>query len=140
MRDRDMPSSLLWLAALLALATAIGFLAIVGLYLETQSRTRVRAQAISGGDEARGRAAIKGYACGACHVIPGIAGALGKVGPDLTHVGQRASLAGALSNDPETMVHWLMHPQSMRPATGMPEQNVAEKDARDMAAYLYEQR
>jgi cytochrome c1 len=66
-----------------------------------------------------------------------VSGANGKVGPDLTHVGARAEIAGTLANDPELMVRWLMHPQALKPGSGMPEQGVTERDARDMAAYLY---
>jgi cytochrome c2 len=35
------------------------------------------------------------------------------------------------------MVRWLMHPQALIPGTGMPELGMTERDARDIAAYLY---
>ncbi|WP_428970428.1 c-type cytochrome [Sphingomonas sp. Xoc002] len=35
------------------------------------------------------------------------------------------------------MTRWLMHPQRMRPGTGMPEQGPSEAEARAIAAYLY---
>jgi cytochrome c len=139
MRDRPIPASLLWLAALLILAVATAGIAGGAIYLETRNAARLRADAVTRGDWRAGRTAIAERACGACHVIPGITGANGMVGPDLTRVGQRAELAGRLPNDPETMVRWLMHPQALEPGSGMPEQGVTETEARNIAAYLYAQ-
>jgi cytochrome c2 len=68
-----------------------------------------------------------------------LAGANGKVGPDLTDVAERTEIAGKLANDPDAMVRWLMHPQAIAPQGGMPDQGVREQEARDMAAYLYAQ-
>jgi len=133
------PSSLIWLAGLVLLA--IGTTLIAGFLLHTENLARLRVQAneSSRGDWRRGEALIYRYACGSCHVIPGIHGAVGRNGPELTGVGQRPVLAGSLSNDPETMVRWLMHPQAFRPGSGMPEQGLDERHARDIAAYLYAQ-
>lgn len=66
---------------------------------------------IISGNEDRGRAAIGRYGCGSCHIIPGTDGALGKVGPDLAHVGQHAALAGSLGNETAAMTVWLLHPK-----------------------------
>lgn len=99
----------------------------------------MQADMVSGGDWLRGKSAIERYACGSCHIIPGINGAAGKVGPDLTHIAQRTALAGSLANHPGDMERWLMHPQKIRPGGGMPEQGVDLQDARDIAAYLYAQ-
>lgn len=139
MVERRIPSSILWLGALVVMALATAVAAGAILYVQTRTATRTRAEAITGGNIDRGRAEIERYACGGCHVIPGIAGANGGAGPDLTHVGERSELAGLLRNDPDAMVRWLIHPQSISPHGGMPEQGVAEADARDMAAYLYAQ-
>jgi cytochrome c len=96
------------------------------------------ARSMSGGGEpARGWAFIRSYGCGSCHEIPGVPGAAAKVGPPLEGLLQRASLAGDLPNTPENLVRWIEHPQSHRPGTLMPEMNVTESDARDVAAYLY---
>ncbi|GFZ90352.1 MULTISPECIES: c-type cytochrome [Sphingobium] len=137
MASRPVPSSLVWLAAILLLAVCVTLVAGGAIYLETRAADETRADAMTGGHSERGRAALYRHGCGACHVIPGIDGANGMVGPDLTHVGQRASLAGSLPNDPETMVRWLMHPQALRPGSGMREQGPSERQARDIAAYLY---
>jgi cytochrome c1 len=140
MRDRSAPSSLLWLAALVALAIAVSAIALGSIYVEANQTARTQAEAITGGDARRGRSAISRYGCGSCHVIPGIHGATGAVGPDLTHVGQRAVIAGKLVNNPAMMVRWIRHPQQLSPGSGMPDQGVTDGEARDLAAYLYAQR
>jgi cytochrome c2 len=76
------------------------------------------------------------YGCPTCHVIPGVPGAVGKVGPSLDGLGQRSYLAGRLANNPEQLQRWLMHPQSIEPGTAMPEMGVSRQDARQMAEYL----
>ena len=92
---------------------------------------------VPGGDVDRGRQLIPQYGCGACHAIPGIDGAKGQVGPPLNGIADRAYLAGVLSNTPENMVTWIMHPQQIAPGSAMLELGVSERDARDIAAYLY---
>ena len=137
MLDRRIPPSLVWLAALLILSIAVAAIAGGTIYFQTRQAARTQADAMTGGNAKVGRATIARYGCAGCHVIPGIAGANGKVGPDLTGVGRRSELAGKLSNNPAAMVRWLMHPQTISPGSGMPEQGVGEADARDMAAFLY---
>lgn len=133
-------SAMLFLAALTLLSIVAALVGGITLYVETRSKAETQAEAMTRGHVADGRAAISLYGCGSCHLIPGIHGANGKVGPDLTGVALRASIAGSLSNDPETMIHWLQHPQRLRPGSGMPEQGVSAAAARNMAAYLYSKR
>ena len=92
---------------------------------------------VPGGDASRGRRAIAAYGCGACHVVPGVTGARGLVGPPLTSYAHRAYVAGNLPNTPANLVRWIQVPQSIEPGSAMPNLDVAEADARDMAAYLY---
>ena len=75
--------------------------------------------------------------CGACHEIPGIEGAVGKVGPSLQGIGARTYLAGKLPNEPANMIKWIRQPQEVSPGTAMPELGVTEQDGKDIAAYLY---
>jgi cytochrome c2 len=132
-----MPSSLRWLALLFA-ASVFAAVASGGvMYAETRSRTRTMAEQISGGSVTAGKTAVAAYGCGSCHVIPGISGATGAVGPPLAGVATRAQIAGHLPNDPRSMQRWLMHPQGVAPGNGMPDMGVPATDARDMAAYLY---
>jgi cytochrome c len=88
------------------------------------------------GDSARGRQAIEKYGCGACHVIPGLRGARGKVGPALAGLADRPYLAGSLNNEPANLVEWIRWPRRIDPRTVMPNLGVTESDARDIAAFL----
>jgi cytochrome c1 len=92
---------------------------------------------VPGGDASRGRQAISAYGCGACHVVPGVVGARGLVGPPLNSFAHRAFVAGSLPNTPTNLVRFIQLPQSIRPGSAMPNLDVAEPDARDIAAYLY---
>ncbi|WP_375754880.1 c-type cytochrome [Corallococcus exercitus] len=92
---------------------------------------------LTGGDVERGKAALQHYGCGGCHVIPGVPGATGQVGPSLEGIALRTYLAGRLPNAPENMVRWVQHPQAVEPGNAMPELGVKDGDARDIAAYLY---
>jgi cytochrome c2 len=90
-----------------------------------------------GGDAARGRELIRNYGCGACHAIPGVRGADAAVGPNLSGIASRAYVAGVTPNTPENLIRWLMNPPAIDSQTAMPNLGVSERDARDMAAYLY---
>ncbi len=89
------------------------------------------------GDPQQGRAALQEYGCGACHSIPGIQGANARVGPRLHGIVEQSFIAGKLSNTPENLVRWIRDPQAVTPGTAMPDLNVSEATAQDMAAYLY---
>jgi cytochrome c2 len=88
------------------------------------------------GDWRRGRELMTRYGCGACHVIPGV-GIQGQVGPPLNRMAARAYIAGRLPNTPQDMIQWIRFPRSVDPGTAMPDLGVNDRDARDMAAYLY---
>jgi cytochrome c len=93
---------------------------------------------VHAGDAQRGEAKLAQFECGACHVIPGIPGAVGRVGPTLAGYAQRSYLAGKFANEPETLVRFILDPPAMAPLTAMPAVPMSDQDARDMAAYLYE--
>jgi mono/diheme cytochrome c family protein len=88
------------------------------------------------GDATRGRLALHQYACTACHVVPGVTGADVHVGPPLAGMASRQLIAGSLPNTPQHMVQWIRDPLGVDPKTAMPDLQVTERDARDMAAYL----
>lgn len=90
-----------------------------------------------GANPRQGRQAMVEYGCGACHVIPGVPGATGVVGPPLTAYRDRVFVAGRLPNRPETLTRWIVDPPSLAPRTAMPRLGVPEPTARDMAAFLY---
>lgn len=89
------------------------------------------------GDPDRGHDLIIRTGCGACHDIPGVVGANGLVGPPLAKIGLRTTLAGLLPNTPPNMIHWLEAPQTVVPGNAMPNMELNDHDARDIAAYLY---
>jgi cytochrome c2 len=92
---------------------------------------------VVGGDPDRGKVAIRNFGCGACHMIPGVADAQGTVGPPLLYFGRRVFIAGEVPNTSAFLVQWIEAPQSIEPATAMPNLGVTESQARDIAAYLY---
>jgi mono/diheme cytochrome c family protein len=87
-------------------------------------------------DAERGRAATTQYACNACHRIPGVTGADVAVGPPLAGFAARRLVAGVVNNTTEHLVQWIRDPQSIDPETTMPNLQVSDPDARDIAAYL----
>jgi len=92
---------------------------------------------VLGGDPARAPRLMREHGCGTCHVIPGVAGAHGSVGPSLENFADRAYVAGIVSNRPGELIDWLMRPAALAPDTAMPDLGLTEPEARDLAAYLY---
>ncbi len=85
----------------------------------------------------RGRHWIAQFSCGACHTIPGIDGAAGKVGPPLEDFAERHYVGGEIVNTPNNLVAWLLNPRAIEPATVMPAVGLTQAQALDVAAYLY---
>jgi cytochrome c2 len=110
------------------------FLASVGCDRDTIAAD---ANALTGGDAAKGAIAIRDHGCASCHTIPGIEGADSLVGPPLTRISQRTYLAGILQNTPENLVEWIQNPPKVDPQTAMPDMHLSEADARNIASYLY---
>lgn len=91
----------------------------------------------SGGDPQRGRAVIERVGCGVCHVIPGMRGPGGLLGPSLAGLTGRVTLAGSLPNRPAVLAQFVRDAPSLVPHAAMPELPLDEQEARDVAAYLY---
>ena len=85
----------------------------------------------------RGLGVFSSSGCGACHSVRGTP-ADGVIGPDLTHVGSRVSLAaGVLPNDPEQFRRWIAHTASVKPGVHMPDFDMLpDEDLNALAAYL----
>lgn len=125
----------------------VALAAIVGMLLTASFVGRVNmfvdpdpvevSQQVPDGDAGRGETAIRAYGCGACHSVPGVAGANGTVAPPLTSFAERDYIAGARRNTTEELIRWIQNPQAIEPGTAMPNLGVTEADARDIAAYLY---
>jgi len=90
------------------------------------------------GVAALGAVTITKYGCGTCHVIPGIPGAAGKVGPSLEGLAGRPELAGGVKHTPENLARWIRAPRSVNPRAAMPTLGVSANEARDIIAFLYE--
>ena len=119
-----------WMIGLLS-AAALGAAACQG------GRSEGEAVVVLGGDPERGTAVIQEVGCGACHTIPGIDGAEGTVGPPLNFWARRSYIAGEVPNTPDHLIQWVMNAHSIEPGTAMPDLDVTEQQARDVAAYLY---
>lgn len=94
-------------------------------------------QQVPGGDPERGRRLIAAYGCGSCHQVPGVPGAVGRVGPSFVGFAHRTYIAGSLRNEPAELIRWIRTPQQVRPGTVMPDLGVGEREAGDIAAFLY---
>jgi cytochrome c oxidase subunit 2 len=69
----------------------------------------------------RGRHQFETRACALCHTVRGTP-ALGSVGPDLTHVASRGTIAGGmLPNNIANLHAWATHAQSLKPGAQMPD-------------------
>jgi len=74
--------------------------------------------------------------CTACHTVAGTA-ANGKIGPNLTHVASRQTLAaGLLPNSPSNLQRWLQNPQAIKPGSLMPNLGLSEAEVNALTAYL----
>jgi cytochrome c oxidase subunit 2 len=74
--------------------------------------------------------------CADCHTLRGTT-ASSDVGPDLTHVGSRTTLAAlTISNDAAHMAGWILHNQSIKPGNQMPDIQITPAQARALALYL----
>ena len=83
----------------------------------------------------KGQQIFRRSACIGCHTIAGVASA--KVGPDLSHVGGRGTIAGALfPNTTASLQRWIRNAPSLKPGALMPPQNLAGEDLDAVVAYL----
>jgi len=87
-------------------------------------------------DAARGRELLAHYQCGACHEIPGVRNARGRLGPTLSGLAARAYIAGEVPISAATLQAWLIEPRALVPGTLMPAMGVSSEDAVAMTAYL----
>jgi len=85
---------------------------------------------------AAGRERFLALACVNCHTIRG-ASSRGAVGPDLTHLAARQTLAaGAAPLTREKLIAWIEDPDSIKPGSLMPNMHLSRKDCELLADYL----
>jgi cytochrome c oxidase subunit 2 len=100
------------------------------------ARQRDTAATPTDGLTRRGQEVFLGSACPMCHAIAGTP-ARGRVGPDLTHLGNRSTIAaGTLTNTRGNLAGWILNPQSIKPGAKMPPNNLSPDDLRALLAYL----
>ena len=92
---------------------------------------------VQGGDAKVGKQLVTQYQCGSCHKIAEVRGAGGEAGPGLDGFGKLSYIAGAIPNQPDRLIAWLVDPPALKPGTAMPAMGLTEQEARHMAAYLY---
>ena len=74
--------------------------------------------------------------CGACHTVRGTP-ANGHVGPDLTHLMSRATIAGGeLPNNPGFLSGWIANPQNLKPGSLMPNPELSGPDLASIRSFL----
>ncbi len=81
------------------------------------------------GSAARGMQTYSSAACIGCHAIAGNPSSVGNVGPNLTHIGSRATLgAGSFPNTPAYLALWIKNARKMKPGILMPTLGLNEYD------------
>jgi cytochrome c oxidase subunit II len=74
--------------------------------------------------------------CASCHQLRGT-GATGTVGPDLTHLATRTSLAAlTIQNTPSELAAWIRDPQAIKPGVRMPDLGLPPNEIHELVAYL----
>jgi len=84
----------------------------------------------------RGRGVFLGSGCATCHTIAGTP-ARATVGPNLTHLKSRASIAaGVLSNTRDNLTKWIQNPDAFKPGVRMPALPFTPQDLSALVSYL----
>jgi cytochrome c oxidase subunit 2 len=99
-------------------------------------RQRAPAAAPAGTDAAAGARVFATTACALCHTVRGtMAG--GRLGPDLTHLaGRRTIAAGTIANTRGNLLGWIENPRAFKPGTLMPAVPLHGRELDDLTAYL----
>lgn len=75
--------------------------------------------------------------CAVCHGVRGTSGNFGRLGPDLTHVMSRRTIAaGTLTNNTANLAAWISNAQALKPGTQMPTENLSGPQLRALLAYM----
>jgi cytochrome c oxidase subunit II len=88
----------------------------------------------------QGQGIFFGAECAHCHRIQGVTPELvatGMIGPDLTHLASRQTLAaGTVDNTEENLARWILDPHSIKPGVHMPPTPLTEVELEALLAYL----
>jgi len=74
--------------------------------------------------------------CGGCHIVSGVAGAVGETGPSLTGLGGRSQIASTLDMNGDNLRAWLLDPPSIKSGTLMPNLGLSEDEADVLSNWL----
>lgn len=100
------------------------------------AKKEAAARATPTGAAATGEAAFLKQPCIGCHTVRGTTAA-GKIGPDLTHLGGRATLAaGTLPNNPDSLAKWIRNSADFKPGSKMPPHPAATLNDQDLQAIV----
>ena len=84
----------------------------------------------------KGQDVFLARACAVCHAVRGTPAA-GRVGPDLTHLASRRTLAsGTIPNTRGHLGGWVVNAQSIKPGSQMPSVNLDPDELKALLAYL----
>jgi cytochrome c oxidase subunit 2 len=101
-------------------------------------QTAQQRNAIAPGDDEQrtGQQVFTAKACAACHAVRGTS-ASGKLGPDLTHVASRRTIAaGALDTTRGALAAWIADPQTIKPGSNMPMVPLTPDELNALSAYM----
>jgi cytochrome c oxidase subunit 2 len=82
-----------------------------------------------------GESVFMSSSCAGCHTIRGTS-ANGTLGPDLTHVASRATIAGVLDNKTDELRRFITDPQGDKPGVTMPPSGLSADDIAAVVLYL----
>ncbi|MEE8433541.1 MAG: cytochrome c oxidase subunit II [bacterium] len=83
-----------------------------------------------------GKALITMKGCAGCHIVPGVPGAISKVGPDLNKFASRPKIAGVVDNTPENLAKWLDNPPAVKKGTLMPPLGLSKPEIDALIKFL----
>jgi cytochrome c oxidase subunit 2 len=85
----------------------------------------------------RGRETFLSLACVGCHTVKGTI-ANGKIGPELTHVASKKSIAGGVLSpvNEENLKKWIKNPPAVKPGTQMPNLGLSDDQINDIVQWL----
>jgi cytochrome c1 len=92
------------------------------------------AQPFKEGNADAGKQVISSRGCGACHVIEGVQGAVGTVGPNLSHIASQKY--DNFPNDAEFLKQWINDPQTAKPGTAMPKLGLTDEELNNVVTFL----
>lgn len=85
----------------------------------------------------RGEEVFLSSACVYCHTVRNSNPSAGDLGPDLTHLASRETIAaGTLENTTGNLAGWIIDPQHIKPGNKMPAVNLTSEELQALLAYL----